>query len=394
MEEKDSRVFALKGSNSPTCTCFCRQDQYIAVGTSSGRILLLPLLPKQIMKKFPGHKKAITCMSIKQDGDIIVTGSEDTTVQILRNGETSVIRPNDGIIKFVSVSQVKPIVLICGEDGSPSLWNIITQEPLVLMKQFASPITGAAMAPNGKIYAIASEENGCFLYNTEDGRPIVSIPTQEVVSCISFAEDSGLLALGEIDGSILVYDYVHRNIICEKDVHRSKVVAVALHPCFNILVSSSSDGMLHISNPLDLKPRFSIEGNEGVPITISFSDDGEHYTTASNKQKVYLFKSPQEEDMAIEEVTHSDSENDEKAIFNRTHVSVQNGGFGSESEEEEEEVVEQPPPSEEETQMLLLKALVSKIFDLQGTIEDIDSRLKTMATQIVRIEAIQQKFME
>ena len=394
MDAPKSRVFSLKRNNNPTCAAFCRNDNFAAVGTDSGRILLLPLVPNQAMKKFPGHKKSITAMDVRHAQDVIVTGSEDTTVQVLKGQEANVIRPNDGVIKFVSVAQELPLVLVVGEDGSPSVWNTDTLEPVILMKQFSSTITAAAMAPNGKLFAIASEENGCRLYNTTDGNPIVSIQAPEVVTSIAIAEKTPFMALGLIDGNITVYDYVHHSIVCEKELHRTRVVAVALHPTSNILVSSSSDGDLHVSNPLDLKPRFSVEGNEGTPLTIKFSQDGAQYITASNKQKIYIFESPLDEEMESEtEEEEIIEEQTPQYSVNTAHYSsnVYNEEETEEAEESGEEETHEHQMSPEETKLMLMKSLVTKLFDLQETMQDMDGRLKVMSQQIAQIESIQKK---
>ncbi|EAY17548.1 hypothetical protein TVAG_453760 [Trichomonas vaginalis G3] len=402
MEDLQPRVFSLK-KDKPTCARFMYNDTYVAVGTENGRILILPLTnPNKrtdqdsgpinaTMKKLRGHKKSITSMDIQFAKNILVTGSEDTTVAIWKGKDATVIRPNDGIIKFVSVSQANDLVLIAGEDGCPSVWNIETGDAVVLMKQFPSRVTAAAMAPNGKLFAVSTEENGCQLFDTNSGRPISQIPTPEVVSAISFSDESGLIALGCIDGQITVYDYKHHTIVVEKEVHYSKINSIALHPFDPILVSASQEG-LHVSNPLNLIPRFSVEGEERIFQTISFSGSGNQYVTSATDKKLYLFETPTNEEMnPPENVSDNEVEEEQPAVEVMTpqvsystnfHLSIAN------EEDEQEANLSQPP---EDANVKLMKIVIEKLFGLQEILDDMTKRIQVIDQQIARIQNFQKQ---
>lgn len=388
MENSYPRVFALP-KDKPLCATFMYDDTYIAVGTENGRILILPLIQNQPLKKLLGHKKSITCMDVYHSANLLVTGSEDTTVAVWKGKESTIIRPNDGIIKFVSVAQAKPLVLIAGEDGCPSVWNIETAEAVLLMKQFPSRVTAVAMAPNGKIFAVSTEENGCQLFDSTTGRPVVQIQTPEIVSSIGFSDKSGFIALGCIDGQITVYDYKHHTVVSEKEVHYSTINAIALHGEENVLVSSSKEG-LHVSDPTQLIPRFSVDGEDRIFQMLCFSENGDFYVSAATDKKIYLFLTPTDEEMNPPQESDDEVQEETPNVEVSTpQVSYSTTSYINSQQEEEEH--NETPSSDEisSNNVKLLKMVIQKMFDLQGVLDKMMDRISVIDQQIARITNIQ-----
>ena len=415
MQPRD-RVLALK-RDIPKSTCFYNNDTSVAVGTDSGKILILPLIEHQALKKLPGHKLSVTCMDSFygfeyidmnhsfHTNDILISGSKDQTVMLWREqNNISTIRPDDGEIVGLSCAQERPVVLIVGEDRCPSVWNFELEKCSFRMKQFAENLTSCAMAHDSNKFIIGSNDGNASIVDARSGELVVNFISPDSISSVAYNSDCNLAAIGCVDGSITTYDMSYNQMVIENDVHESKVVSIIIHPEGNMLVSSSEDKTIHFSCPHKLVPKFTIKDNPEVLTGLSWSRHAGSFVSSSIAQKVYIFATPdfEREDLREEE-DKAESVSQQQIIgsprMNLTGKKFKSYPLGDYMEEEEKgesnlgggDDTLVLPSVQTDPRIGMMNVIFSKLFELQDAVDSMTEKVNIMDQQIVQIQNMQNK---
>jgi len=346
-------------------------DRYSAVGMRNGKIFLIPLIPNQPMKHITGHKKGITSIDSMFEKNILISGSEDGIVQVWRDGNYKTLLPNDGAINSVSVSQTEPIAIFSGEDRSPSIWNIETGQAVHSLHQHTSPVVTSKMSYDGTKAITGCNDGNVFVYDVRTGKPIRNYNYPDPLVSLSIYNENGYVASGTSDGHILLYDIGVGQIVKEQQIHNCPVVSLSFHPYSKLLASSGQDQKIHLIKAPSLKPLISIEGNQGVVNSLSWSSDGSQFVGVSSDQRLYV----NEVDISLSE---DDESTDDVFVEENPEIEIQKAEIRhEESEYESESIV-----NEESKDAEILFQIKQKLSGLSKALNGMSTRAKVIDQKI------------
>jgi WD40 repeat protein len=321
-----------------------------ALGQEDGSIILANTTTGQRRRRIPGHGATIPRLAFSPDGTRVASLSDDRTVVVwnIATGQTQqtlqghtgpvtslafsphgdmlyTSSENDGVIAWdltgtgglvrqlthaaspvigIAFSLRDPNLLALGQRKGPvTLWDVARRtqigQPLAVTGGETNPV---AFSADGKILAAANHADGAIVLfdvrtHSQVGRPLPSLYPlySPPISAIAFSRDGGLLATGDEDGSIVVWDLARHAPIFHppRPDYGAVVTSVAFGPDDRTLASGVDNGTVLLTEVPDGTVLHQLTASagapSGVPTTLAFSSDGNTLTTADSDGKVRLW---------------------------------------------------------------------------------------------------------
>jgi WD40 repeat protein len=186
------------------------------------------------------------------DGMTLVAGGEDGFLRLVdaQTGNTRFsLKGHIGDINQMAFSPDGTTLLSASDDGSLRLWNFATGELLRTLDDQWGAILAAAFSPDGT--RVASVATGMVrLWNPSTGEIVHTFEgyTAEQMAAVVFSPDGNLIAGGNEDGTITLWNTqtgaIERSLIG----HLNWVFSLAFSPDGTVLASGSADHTIRLWN--------------------------------------------------------------------------------------------------------------------------------------------------
>jgi len=213
---------------------------WLACGSSNSSIRMIPLKGSNMQYELTGHKGKIKSLIFSFDGKSLYSASLD---------------------------------------GKVLQWDIATRTS----KDVATgsmEITSIDISSNGKYLAGINTAGNVLVWNPENFSDIFRIETAgKNIKVIRFKPDDNVLAIGDINGNVELWDIGTRRKISEVKAHTAQVNDIQFNPVLKQMATASNDKTLKLFNINDMtdltEPPVTLSDNEGFVLVMQFSPDGQ-----------------------------------------------------------------------------------------------------------------------
>ncbi|MDZ8187777.1 MAG: WD40 repeat domain-containing protein [Nostoc sp. ChiSLP02] len=190
-----------------------------------------------------GHTGKVTSVTVSPDGEILVSGCADKTI---------------------------------------NLWNLKTGKRIRTLTENLGEVSSVAMSPDGNFLAVGSCEHpksNVKVLHLKTGKVLHTLlGHQKPVNVVAISPDGTILASGS--NKIKIWNLQKGDRICTL-WHSSSVHAVAISLDGTVLASGSSDNKIRLWNPRTGDPLSTLNGHDGEVKSIAMSPDGQLLFTGS-----------------------------------------------------------------------------------------------------------------
>ncbi|KAG6834924.1 hypothetical protein H0H93_006337 [Arthromyces matolae] len=211
---------------------------------------------------FSGHQKEVYTLNFSADGRILVSGSSDNTVRIwdTDTGSSKVISIDDPEslkkgVTSISISPNAQYVAVATLGTSVSIWDVDTTKFVQRFRGHEDSVYSLAFTPDGRGLISASLDKTLKYWDlTELGGGLRGTPPQggsasardfvghkDYVLSGAVSHDGQWVVSGSKDRTVYFWDADSANVQCVLRGHMNSVIAVALSPVGNLLVTGSGD---------------------------------------------------------------------------------------------------------------------------------------------------------
>jgi WD40 repeat protein len=230
-----------------TCGALSPDQRWLALGWGT-EVYLWDVHSGTLLHTLRGHKDLITSLAFAPDGDLLASGSEDTTVWLwkvtdgapvhtLVTERFEQVEDESGPYKLaVSGARVNSLaftpdgkILTGGsQDAKVWLWQTADGEILHILNGHESSVTTVAFGATGEILASGSDDKTVRVWRVTDGEAIRTlVGHEETVTSVAFSSDGRALVSGSYDRTVRLWQLSDGAASGTLVGHEAQVVSVA-----------------------------------------------------------------------------------------------------------------------------------------------------------------------
>ncbi|MFP4123873.1 MAG: WD40 repeat domain-containing protein [Coleofasciculus sp.] len=160
------------------------------------------------MNSFHGHGGTVTCVSFSADGQLIASGSEDTTIKIwtVDGREVATFKGHEDTITSIDFSPDGKWIVSGSEDNTLKLWRIEGKErqAVATFEGHNKPVTSVSFSPNSQLIVSGSEDKTVKLWK-RGGQEIATLKHDKRVNSVSFSSNGQLIASASDDETVKIW---------------------------------------------------------------------------------------------------------------------------------------------------------------------------------------------
>jgi WD40 repeat protein len=322
---------ALTGTFGPVSVrspvSFSADGKRIAVGDEAGNVWIWELDNHQLLPRVRAHKGTIWDIAFSPATNILVTAGTDQTVRVWdapSMTELAVLRGHAGEVWRLAFSPDGTLVASGSKDGTARIWSVNKSHDSAVFTRRVEFWNWPVFSEEGGLLAVG-ERSLVTIRSVSDGTILAALPTarrpigfvggnQELLTLGSEGElqfwnwraetnrpgrtiaanltnvrahaifaGSNLLAFGDRNGNVRLWDFVQGTQIAIWKAHSRGIVCLAISPDGHILASDSAEDVdfVKLWSIPDGKLKATLAGHKLGVFGVAFSPDGRLLASAS-----------------------------------------------------------------------------------------------------------------
>ncbi len=281
--------------------------QILASGSYDSTIQLWHLPDRKPLRNLNGHSSKVKSVAFSPDGQTLASGSGDNTIKLwnLRTGKPlRTLTGHSAVVLSVAFSPDGQTLASSSADKTIKLWNLRTGKLLRTLTGHSAWVYSVTFSPDGKLLAYGSDDRTIKLWHLPTGRLIstISDPSGNVVRSVAFSPDGQALATGSLN-TVNLWNLP--NLLTGCKVAQSCrptrtfsgnlgiVESVAISPDAQTIASGSKDKTIKLWNLKTGKPRSTISNLSGTVNSLTFSPDGKSLVSSGSEDgTIEIWRSP------------------------------------------------------------------------------------------------------
>lgn len=186
------------------------EARIVASGGEDGAVRLWDLGSRQLLRTFRAHTGWVFATALSPDGAVVASAGDDGLIRLWRTASGTpigVLTGHSRRIRALAFTADEQLLVSGAEDGAVCVWDAERLLMLRRMQTTGTPVWSIAVS-GGKepAVAVAGEDEFVRLFDLTTGRLLdEKAQHRDWVRSVAFAADSGLLASGSGDRSVVVW---------------------------------------------------------------------------------------------------------------------------------------------------------------------------------------------
>ncbi len=258
------------------------------------------------------HSDKVTSVAISADGQVLVSGCADKTINLwnLQTGtQIRTLTGNKGEVSSVAISPDSSFMAVgsCEHpSGNVKVWDLKTGKLVHTLLGHQKPVNVVAMSHDGQI--IASGSNKIKIWHLRTGERICTLWHSLAVHAVAISQDGKILASGGADRKIRLWNPRTGDPLRTLVSHSDEVKSIVMSADGQFLFSGSADKTIKIWDLISGKLLHTLSSHSNKVTSLAISPDGKTLFSGSADKTIKIWQIPTGE--VLQTLTgHSESVN-------------------------------------------------------------------------------------
>ncbi|MBD2184071.1 serine/threonine protein kinase [Planktothrix sp. FACHB-1355] len=233
-----------------------------------------------------GHLSRVNGIAFSPDGEILASGSGDSTIKLWDISTGKQIRTLWGHLSGVSAIAFSPdgqTLASASADNTIKLWDVSTGKLLHTLIGHSGWVSSVAFSPDGQTIASGSYDHTIKIWDAKTGELRQTlIGHYSWVFAVAFSPDGQTIASGSFDNTIKLWNPLSGQQKQTLTGHSLRVRSLAFSPDGNLLVSGTGEGTIELWNVMTGQIENTLTGHEDAVTAIAFSPDGKKIASSGD----------------------------------------------------------------------------------------------------------------
>ncbi len=289
-----AHVHTFEGHTSlVTSVAFSSDGQTLVSGSWDNTVQLWSVSENKPVHTFKGHTNSVTSVAFSSDGQTLASGSDDNTVRLWSVAEQKpwhTFKGHTNSVTSVAFSSDGQTLASGGRDATLRLWSVAEQKPWHTFEGHTHEVTSVAFSSDGQTLASGSWDNTVRLWSVAENKPVHTFEGHtDSVTSVAFSGDGQTLASGSWDNTVRLWSVAENKPVHTFEGHTDSVTSVAFSSDGQTLASGSWDNMVRLWSVTEQKPWHTFEGHTHEVRGVAFSSDGQTLASGSWDDTVRLW---------------------------------------------------------------------------------------------------------
>jgi WD40 repeat protein len=274
-----------------------------------GKLLKWDIVKKEhtIIAENPVVNRVI---DVSGDGEWLACGTDGNGVQIFSTSspgsEPRVLSGMDDEVRTLDFLPDNRRMFSAGTEGVITLWDLRSGSSQEFAK-VGTQVNVLVVSKDGK-HLVAGTKDGkiiVFEVDNPENSIVLHDDAGNSVLALDFGVQDKLLASGDIQGNVIVWDFMSKDMLYNLRGHQARITQLEFSPDGSVLASSSNDGSVRMWETANLNNQpIVLTANSGFVFCVAFSPDGEQILTGSRDED-RLVMSPTRSESMIKDICSS-----------------------------------------------------------------------------------------
>jgi WD40 repeat protein len=246
-----------------------------------------------LARTLSGHTDMVWSVALSQDGQTLVSGSQDNTIKVWNptTGELSrTINAQAGSVRAVSLSADGKTLAAGNGDNSIKVWDLPTGKLRYTLSGHTGSVWSVALSQDGKTLVSGSQDNSIKIWDMESGKLVRTLTGHSgIVYDAILSPYEKTIVSASADKTIKVWDLETGKLLRTLKGHGDVVRSLTISPDGQTLASASWDRTLKIWNLQSGELLKTLEGHQDRIVSVAFSAEGKTLASASLDKTIKIW---------------------------------------------------------------------------------------------------------